>query len=136
MPDVRGTGTICILLISRIADAVIARYVSETLFPRAVIAKIPLRSVSPKRIVTLALSNVTARPSVMEYRSSIKNVASLLDWSVKPLDIAEEASTISVKLTVSSPLLRSRMKLTASGPVVSRMIEETGIADESGTSFR
>ena len=136
MPDVRGTGTICILLISRIADAVMARYVSETLFPRAVIAKIPLRSVSPKRIVTLALSNVTARPSVMEYRSPIKNVASLLDWSMKPLDIAEEASTISVKLTVSSPLLRSRMKLTASGPVVSRMIEETGIADESGTSFR
>ena len=136
MPDVRGTGTICILLISRIADAVIARYVSETLFPRAVIAKIPLRSVSPKRIVTLALSNVTARPSVMEYRSSIKNVASLLDWSMKPLDIAEEASMISVKLTVNSPLLRSRMKLTASGPVVSRMIEETGIADESGTSFR
>ena len=136
MPDVRGTGTICILLISRIADAVMARYVSETLFPRAVIAKMPLRSVSPKRIVTLALSNVTARPSVMEYRSPIKNVASLLDWSMKPLDIAEEASTISVKLTVSSPLLRSRMKLTASGPVVSRMIEETGIADESGTSFR
>ena len=136
MPDVRGTGTICILLISRIADAVMARYVSETLFPRAVIAKMPLRSVSPKRIVTLALSNVTARPSVMEYRSPIKNVASLLDWIMKPLDIAEEASTISVKLTVSSPLLRSRMKLTASGPVVSRMIEETGIADESGTSFR
>ena len=136
MPDVRGTGTICILLISRIADAVMARYVSETLFPRAVIAKMPLRSVSPKRIVTLALSNVTARPSVMEYRSSIKNVASLLDWSMKPLDIAEEASMISVKLTVNSPLLRSRMKLTASGPVVSRMIEETGIADESGTSFR
>ena len=104
------------------------RYVSSAVLPRAVTAKMPFKSLSSNLIAILGPLGEVATPVLSMYISSIKNVASRLDWRMKPVGSIELAMTGSEKVTLSSPALRSSSNALSSGPVTSGSTSSAWIA--------
>ena len=77
--SVRGTGCAWLSLRSRTEVFVMMRYVSSIVLPRAVMAKIPFKSLSSNLIVIMGPLGEVATPVMSMYCSSRKKVASRLD---------------------------------------------------------